>query len=398
MSRIIFLCDMNSFFASVHQAVQPQLKGKPVIVGGTVEKRTGIVIAASVEAKKLYGIKTGMFIGEAKTRCKDAVYFSPDHRLYAEFSSRINNIFLDFTDLVEPYSIDESFLDVTGSIKLLGKPLEIAQEIQRRINKEIGVGVNIGIGSNKLMAKMAAELEKPNKIIPLTAEEWPTKIFPLPVKELFGVGSRIGKWLMSIGVYSIGDLARLPVAMLKKRYGIVGEILHYSANGIDYSPVNPNSFDVIKSVGNQITLPRDYYGYDQVKVVILELAEEVGERARRAGSIGRRISLTIKDPSFFTDTHSKVLGQYTNITEEIYHEACYLLEKHWQSNLRARLIGVTLSELIPSQELQMDLFNQRQKQEQLDKVIDGIRNRYGYGSIKRAVSMTGQGVYYGRKT
>lgn len=396
MSRTIFLCDMNSFFASVHQAVQPELKGRPVIVGGTVEKRTGIVLAASVEAKKLYGIKTGMFIGEAKIRCKDAVYFSPDHRLYAEFSNRINNLFLDFTDLVEPYSIDESYLDVTGCIKLLGNPLGIAREIQRRINEEIGIGVNIGIGSNKLMAKMAAELEKPNKIISLTAEEWPARIFPLPVKELFGVGSRIGKWLASVGVHTIGDLARLPAAMLKKRYGLVGETLHYSANGIDHAHVNPNSLDV-KSIGNQITLPRDYQGYEQVKVVILELAEEVGERARKAGSVGKRISLTIKDPSFFTDTHSKVVNQYTNITDEIYQEACYLLEKHWKSNLRARLIGVTLSELIPSEELQMDLFNQRPKQEQLDKVIDGIRSKYGYGSIKRAVSMTEQGVYYGRK-
>ncbi|RYD02979.1 hypothetical protein N752_21440 [Desulforamulus aquiferis] len=174
-------------------------------------------------------------------------------------------------------------MDVTGCIHLFGSSFKIAQQIQQRINNEIGVGVNIGIGPNKLLAKMAAELRKPNQIIELSLDDWPKIIWPLPVRELFGVGSRISRWLSTIGIQTIGELAALPVGILRKRYGLVGEILHYSAQGVDHSPVDPHSLDVIKSVGNQITLPRDYYGYQQAKVVILELAEEVGQRARKAG-------------------------------------------------------------------------------------------------------------------
>lgn len=396
MSRVVLLCDANSFFASVHQALDPGLKGKPVVVGGDPAKRTGIVLAASYEAKKVSGVKTGMTIMEARARCPQAIFVSPCYRHYVAFSTRINNILKDFSDLVEPYSIDESFIDITGCLKLLGTPMDIAQAIQRRINREVGVGVNIGIGPSKLIAKMAAELEKPNKIIALSLEEWPRRIWPLPVKELFGVGTRIGKWLQQIGTCTIGDLASLDVGVLRKRYGIIGEVLHQSARGFDSSPVDPGSFDVIKSIGNQITLPRDYQGCEQVRIVILELAEEVAYRTRRAGYVGRRVSLTLKDPNFNTETHSKVLHQYTDITNEIYEAGLHLLEKHWNKGLWVRLVGLTLSGLVKQSERQMDLFAQRQRMESIDKATDIIRSRWGHHSIKRAVSLTDQGVYHGR--
>lgn len=397
MARIILLCDMNSFFASVHQAMDPSLRGKPVVVGGDPAKRTGIVIAASIEAKKGYGIKTGMTIGEARALCPKAIFMPPSHQDYAAFSSRINNILYSFSDLVEPYSIDESFLDVTGTVHLFGSSQEIARRIQSRINTEIGVGVNIGIGSSKLIAKMAAELEKPNKIISLTQEEWPKVIWPLPVKELFGVGSRIGRWLNMIGVRTIGDLARLPVEHLRKRYGIIGEILHYSAHGIDFSPVDPGSFEVMKSVGNQITLPRDYRGYSNIQVVILELAEEVAQRARKAGYTGRRLSLTLKDPNFITETHSVVLPEYTDITQEIYEAGINLMKKYWSPQVTVRLVGLALSQLIRGRGKQIDLFATREKLEKVDRAMDLIRSRWGHHSIKRAITMTQSGVYHERK-
>lgn len=397
MGRTILLCDMNSFFASVHQAINPALRGKPVVVGGDPAKRTGIVIAASIEAKRPFGIKTGMAISEARALCPQAIFVSPSYRDYAAFSSRINNILKDFSDLVEPYSIDESFVDVTGTLHLFGTPLEVAQQIQSRINHEIGVGVNIGIGPSKLVAKMAAELEKPNKIISLSLEDWPKVIWPLPVKELFGVGSRIGRWLNMIGVRTIGELARLPVEQLRKRYGVIGEILHFSAHGIDFSPVNPGSLEVIKSVGNQITLPRDYRGYSQIQVVILELAEEVAQRARKAGYIGRRVTLTLKDPNFITEAHSMVLPEYTDITQEIYEAGILLMKKYWDPQVIVRLVGLTLSELIKGRGKQMDLFARREKLERIDRATDLIRSRWGHNSIKRAISMTQLGVYYERK-
>lgn len=397
MGRTILLCDMNSFFASVHQAINPALRGKPVVVGGDPAKRTGIVIAASIEAKRPFGIKTGMAIAEARALCPQAIFVSPSYRDYAAFSSRINNILKDFSDLVEPYSIDESFVDVTGTLHLFGTPLEVAQQIQSRINHEIGVGVNIGIGPSKLVAKMAAELEKPNKIISLSLEDWPKVIWPLPVKELFGVGSRIGRWLNMIGVCTIGELARLPVEQLRKRYGVMGEILHFSAHGIDFSPVNPGSLEVIKSVGNQITLPRDYRGYGQIQVVILELAEEVAQRARKAGYIGRRVTLTLKDPNFITEAHSMVLPEYTDITQEIYEAGILLMKKYWDPQVIVRLVGLTLSELIKGRGKQMDLFARREKLERIDRATDLIRSRWGHNSIKRAISMTQLGVYYERK-
>lgn len=396
--RTILLCDMNSFFASVHQAMDPSLRGKPVIVGGDPAKRTGIVIAASIEAKKQFGIKTGMFISEARTLCPEGFFTQPNHKNYTAFSARINNILQNYSDLVEPYSVDESFVDITGCFNLFGSPLSIAQKIQKDINEQIGVGVNIGIGPNKLVAKMAAELEKPNKIIQLSLDEWPAKIWPLPVRELFGVGSRIGRWLNQIGVKTVGDLAALPVSMLRKKYGLIGEILYHSARGIDHSPVSPDSLDTMKSVGNQITLPRDYYGYDQIQVVILELAEHVAQRARKGSCLGRRISLTIKDPDFRTTSHSQVLGQYTNLTSEIYQGALRLLKQYWvDQNLRVRLVGLALSDLIKKDELQLDIFNLREKEARLDKSLDAIRSRYGQGSIKRGISMTELGVYHGRK-
>ena len=395
--KTILLCDVNSFFASVHQAMDPALRGRPVIVGGNPAKRTGIVLAASIEAKEPFGVKTGMLISEARSRCPRAVFIAPSHRDYASFSSRINVILREFSDLVEPYSIDESFMDVTGCLNLFGSPLDIARSIQQRIHGEIGVGVNIGIGSSKLLAKMAAELEKPNKIISHTPQDWPRVIWPLPVRKLFGVGHRIERWLLARGVQTIQDLAYLPVEILEKQYGLIGKILHFSAWGIDHSPLDPSGLEVVKSVGNQITLPRDYYGYHPIRVVIWELAEEVGERVRKAGCIGRTVHLTIKDPNFVTETHSRRLPRYTHITSEIFQGAVQLLKQFWTENVGARLVGLSLSGLIKMQAKQLDLFEYREKQEQIDRVTDEIRSRWGSGSIKRAISLTHEGVYYGRK-
>ena len=388
---------MNSFFASVHQAMQPELRHQPVIVCGDPQKRHGIVLTASYEAKRRYGIKTGMTVSEAKSLCPHGIFVSPRYSSYINFSARVMNILHDFSPLVEPYSIDEAFVDITESINLFGSPREIALKMKTRIKEEVGLTCSIGIGPNKLLAKMASELEKPDGLTAITPEDVAEKIWPLPVRNLFGVGSHYERHLKLLNIKTIGDLARFPADILKHKFGLMGEILHLSANGIDYSPVHPGSTDYIKSIGNQITLPRDYIGFNEIKVVILELAEQVCFRARSTNYAGRTVSLTLKDNAFASETHALTLEQPSNITNEIYQAALKLLKHHWHDCIKVRLVALTLSNLTTAGRQQLSLFNDILKQEKLEKVCDEIKNRFGYNAVKRAISLTDLGVYYEQK-
>lgn len=392
--KVIMLVDMNSFFASVHQALDPSLQGKPVIVCGDPSKRRGIVLAASYEAKKPYGIKTGMTVNEAKQKCPGAVFISPCYRQYISFSTRIINILKRFSPLVEPYSIDEAFVDVTGCTHLLGNPQQIAADIKRQIKNEVKVSCSIGIGPNKLLAKMASDFEKPDGLTTLNYKDVPAKLWPLPVRKLFGVGSRYEKHFQKLNIKTIGDLANFPVEILKKKFGLMGEILHLSANGIDYSPVEPSSLQYIKSIGNQVTLPKDYRGYEEIKVIILELAEHVCYRARTAGCLGKTVSLTLKDNYFVTRTHSATMPQPSNITNEIYQTALMLMHRHWNSSARVRAVGLALSNLTDGCSRQLSITTDLIKQEKLEQACHEIKKRWGYSSIKRAVSLTELGGYY----
>ncbi|MTI81994.1 MAG: DNA polymerase IV [Firmicutes bacterium] len=395
--KIIMLIDMNSFFASVHQALDPSLQHKPVIVCGDPAKRHGIVLAASYEAKRPYGIKTGMTVSEARQKCPGAIFISPQYRSYVDFSTRILNILQDYSPLVEPYSIDEAFIDITGCINLLGKPQQIAKNIKGDIANQIGIMCSVGIGPNKLLAKMAADFEKPDGLTVLTAEDIPDKLWPLPVRELFGVGSRYEKHFRKLNIKTIGDLAHFPLEILKKKFGLMGEILHLSANGIDYSPVEPSNMEYIKSIGNQITLPRDYSGFDEIKVIVLELAEQICHRARAVNSLGKTVSLTLKDNYFITRSHATTMPQPSNITNEVYQAALEIMKTHWGKNARVRAVGLTLSNLTDNKSRQLRIDNDIIKQEELEKACDAIKTRWGYGAIKRATSLTDLGGYYERK-
>jgi DNA polymerase-4 len=395
--KIILLVDINSFFASVHQALDPTLQNKPVIVCGDQAKRHGIVLAASYEAKRPYGVKTGMTVNEARNLCPHGIFVTPQYSNYFSFSSRIINILRDFSPLVEPFSIDEAFLDISGCLGLSGSPVEIARKIKKRIKKEVGVTSSIGIGPNKLLAKMACGLQKPNGLTVVNKEDVPLKIWPLPARELFGVGSRYEKHLQNLNIKTIGQLAKYPMDILASKFGIMGEILHLSANGIDHSPVSPDSLEQAKSVGNQITLPRDYRGFKEVKVVILELAEHVCYRARMINCSGKTVSLTLRDHYLITKNHSITMPQPSNITSEVYQAAVNLMEKHWSSSIKIRSVGVALSNLTTDSNRQLDLVSNVLRQEKLEKACDAIKNRWGYDAIKRAVSLTDLGVYYEHK-
>jgi DNA polymerase-4 len=385
MNRAILLADMNSFFASVHQALDPELQGKAVIVAGDPEKRHGIVLAASFEAKKR-GIKTGMGVWEARQRCPEGIFIKPQYHLYVDFSSRVLQIMGDFTPLVEPFSIDEAFMDVTGSQKLFGSPVEIAKQLKERIRREIGITCSIGIGHNKLLAKMAAGLQKPDGLTVITRENIPHLLWPLPVRELFGVGPRYEQHLHKLNIYTIGDLARYPAAILKKKFGLYGEILWLSANGIDSSPVDPDSLNRVKSIGQQITLPRDYKG-NEIKVVILELADLVAHRVRAGGYLGRTVSLTLKDTNFCWLSRMQTLKRPTDLAADISAAAFDLLQKHWSPHWPVRMVGVSLANLFPSQLEQTELFGNRKKLRGIEKACDQVRERYGRTAVFRAVSL-----------
>ncbi|MDH7576382.1 MAG: DNA polymerase IV [Bacillota bacterium] len=387
MERVILLADMNSFFASVHQALDFNLRGKPVIISGDPKKRHGIVLSASYEAKRK-GVKTGMTVWEARQLCPKGFFIKPQYHLYTRFSSQILRIMQDFTPLIEPFSIDEAFLDVTGCQKLFGSPVAIAQQLKKQIRQELNITCSIGIGPNKLLAKMAADLEKPDGLTVIHHRDVPFLLWPLPIRELFGVGPRYEQHLHKLNIHTIGDLARFPSNILKRKFGLNGEILWLSANGIDSSPVDPNSFNQVKSIGQQITLPRDYRG-DEIKVVLLELADLVSYRARTRGYLGKTVILNLKDPNFSWLSRMQTLDEYTNLSPEIFQVASALLKKHWTATWPIRLAGITLANLIPQRIEQPDLFREKEKLKKLAKACDLVRNRFGRTTLFRAVSLTG---------
>jgi DNA polymerase-4 len=393
MNRAILLADMNAFFASVHQAIDPSLKGRPVIVGGDPAKRHGIVLTASYEAKAK-GVKTGITVYEAEKLCPEAIFIKPQHHLYVHFSTRILRVMRDFTPLVEPFSIDEAFLDVSGCEKLFGSPVEIAQKLKNHISEEVGVTCSVGVAPNKLLAKMAAGLQKPDGLTVIDYEDVPTRIWPLPVRELFGVGRKYERHLKPFNIHTIGDLAGFPVAILKRRFGVYGEILWHNANGIDYSPVDPKTLETVKSIGQQITLPRDYRTHEEIKVVILELSDLVAQRVREGGYAGRTVVLSLKDANFAWLSRMSTLREHTDLAADIYGAAVGLLERHWPDGWPVRMTGVTLAGLTHPLVEQLTLFDEKEKTRKVEEACDRIRNRFGEKAIFRAVSLTRAGVRY----
>ncbi len=387
----ILLVDMNSFYASVHQALDPSLRGKQVIVAGNPQTRHGIVLAASYEAKAR-GVKTGMVQWEARQLCPHGIFIRPQHDLYFDFSVRILRVMKDFTPLVEPFSVDEAFMDVRGCEKLFGGSLDIARQLKHRIKSEIGVLCSVGIGPNKLMAKMAAGLKKPDGLTVLTQSDVPARLWPLPVIKLFGVGPRLEKRLHVLSIRTIGDLAQANLKLLRHRFGVVGEILYASAHGIDYSPVDPRSLDKVKSVGHQLTLHRDYYSHSEIEVVLLELAELVSRRVRQGGYVGKTVALTLKDTDFIYLGRSFTLPQYTDLTENIYRAAVELLHRHWPPGKPVRLVGLAVANLIHKKVEQLDIFGHNERLGRLARACDSIKDRFGETSLFRATSLKKEGI------
>jgi len=391
MKRTILLADMNAFFASVTQVLEPELQGKPLLIAGDPEKRHGIILTASYEAKKM-GVKTGMPIWEAKMHCPQAILRPPNYPAFVDFSNRIFAILRDFSPLVEPFSIDEAFVELTGTEELWGIPLQIGQAIKKRIREEIGILCSVGIGPSKVAAKMAAGLQKPDGLTLLTEADIRQRLWPLPVGELFGVGRRMEQHLLHMGIRTIGDLAQTPPEVLLQRFGVVGLSLRDFARGQDNCPVNPSSLDTVKSVGHQITLPRDYTQLNEIKVVLLELAEAVCRRARQGNYVGRTVSLSVRGQDFTGLGRAETLREATADPTVVYAAALKLFQQYWPAQQPVRLLGISLGKLTRIDAQQLSLFEQNQK---LYQTIDEIKNKFGEKSLLRGSFLLEEGVFYG---
>lgn len=384
--RVILHIDMNAFYCSVHQAVEPSLyEGKAVAVAGSVELRKGIVVTSSYQARAR-GVKTGMLVGQALKFCPELIVIPPDFHLYREFSRRFMDIAGNYSPLLEAMSIDECFLDITGS-KQFGAPLEIAGIIQNRIWDELHLPCSIGVAPNKLLAKIASDMKKPKGISILRLRDVPPVLWQKPCDTLFGIGARTAEKLIKLNIKTVGELAHADEALLSREFGQVGAWLKRAAWGKDDSPVNPIR-EASKSIGHTTTLPSNFTEEADIHRVFLNLADQVARRMRRQDMVCGTIQITIRDPDMKTITRASTLSTPTENFDEIYHEACRLFSRHWKLGKPVRLLGITLQNLQAKEEsaIQLDLFDyeQQPRKESLNKAMDRIRDKFGESAILTA--------------
>jgi DNA polymerase-4 len=372
--RIILHLDMNAFFASVEQQANPALRGKPIAVIGS-NGRT-VITTASYEARK-FGVKTGMAIWEAKRQCPQIILVVGDNRKYTYTSSRIFNMMLDYTPMVEVFSIDEAFLDVTGSMGIFGTPEQIVYLLKARIKHRFGLTCSVGVGSNKLLAKLASDMKKPDGLTIIRPEEVSQVLETIPIKDLCGIGSQTEKKLNLLGIKTCGDLGRFPVDILKRKFGINGLHLHHMGLGIDHAPVIPASDqDNVKSVGHSMTLKRDVSKRQEILKYLLQLSEMVGRRARRYGVSGKTVHLYVRYADFYSSIgKQQTLGNPINLSDDIYKAVIDILDTI-ELQQPVRLLGVRLTNL-KYQVLQLPLFPQERKKALMVGAMDAVNNKYG---------------------
>lgn len=391
MERVILHSDCNSFYASVECLHHPEIRDKPVAVGGDAEERHGIILAKNQIAKGFH-IQTGEVLWEAKRKCPDLVIVHPNYHLYERFSRMARNIYLDYTDQVEPFGLDECWLDVTGSA-VKGNGLTIAKEISERIKYELGITVSIGVSWNKVFAKLGSDYKKPDAVTPISKDNFKKIVWPLPAADLLYVGRATERKLTSHGIHTIGDLAAAQEQYLQSWFGKWGEVLHSFSNGYDLSPVA--TFDnspTVKSIGNSTTAPRDLVNNEDVKIILFVLADSVARRLREQGFKGRIVSISVRDNELSSFTRQHALGKYTNITSEIAEEGIRLFAANYRWLRPIRSIGISISDLVSDAiPTQTDLFldeRSRQRKEHLDTATDWLKRRFGTMAVQPAVLLT----------
>ena len=391
---VIFHVDANSAFLSWSAAYRVKVLGEtldlrdvPSVVAGEKEMRHGVILARSTPAKKC-GVQTGEPLFQALQKCPDLIVIPPDYPMYVEASRHFVEMLRQFSPAVEQYSIDEAWVDMTGTERLWGSPLLAAEKMRRRIKEELGFTVNIGISTNKLLAKMAGDFEKPDKIHTLFPEELEQKFWPLPVRDLFLVGPATEKKLNLMGIYTIGQLAKADVNLLRRRLGKHGETVWHFANGRNADAVLPQPAEN-KGYGNSVTTATDVSTREYAFQVLLGLCETVGARMRKDGKCGSCICVHLRTNEFQQFSHQKKIHGATNITEEIFRIACQIFEEAWDHATPLRQLGVQVTQLSEEPYQQYDLFSevspqQYEKKLRLDETVDALRDRFGEDVIRRA--------------
>ena len=388
-ARTILHADMNNCYASIEMLHHPKLRGHPVAVGGSVEQRHGIILARNYEARP-FGVKVGQALWEARQLCPRLIIVPPDYDKYLRFSRLFRRILSDYSPQIEPFGLDESWVDVTGCNKLSGDGVAIADEIRERVKFELGITVSVGVSYNKIFAKLGSDIKKPDATTAITENNYREVVWALPASDLLGVGHATGKKLRNYGINSIGDIANAEPNNLKGWLGKWGLFLHAYANGWDSSPVaEAGDENVIKSIGNSSTCPRDLKNDEDAHIVFQNLAESVASRMRECGLQARTVEISLRDNELAGCTRQMKLKQPTHISTELCAAAMVLLRANhkWERPLRS--IGIRGSGLEPiSTSRQLSLFEddaKRDRQEKIEFAIDDIRRRYGHYSIDRAM-------------
>ena len=392
--KVIFHVDANSAFLSWSAAYRVQVLGEeldlrtvPSVVAGDRESRHSIILAKSAPAKK-YGIQTGEPLFQALEKCPDLKIVEPDYSLYVECSRHFVEVLRTFSPVVEQYSIDEAWVDMTGTQRLFGPPVLAADAMRRKVLEELGFTVNVGISSNKLLAKMAGDFEKPNKVHTLFPEEVAAKMWPLPVRDLFLVGGATERKLRLLGICTIGDLAKADPALLRRKLGKHGETIWHYANGRNAELVTPEPAEA-KGFGNSVTTAKDVTSAEEAHQVLLSLMETAAMRMRREGKYGSCITVHLRTNEFRHFSHQRKLHCATSITRELYREAARVFDEMWDRKTPLRQLGVQITDLSDRPYQQYDLFSgmtpeQYERKLRLDETVDALRDRFGEDILRRA--------------
>ena len=389
MERVILHCDQNCFFASVELLSHPDLRDVPMAVCGDPASRHGIILAKNEPAKR-FGIQTAETVWQARRKCPSLVLLPPHHKLYREYSVRVNELYGQYTDLVEPFGIDESWLDITGSMHLFGgDPVAIADELRRRVREELGLSISVGVSFNKIFAKLGSDYKKPDATTLISPENWQEIVWPLPVGAMLFVGRSAQRTLAQYGVETIGQLAACRPEMIEKLLGKLGRQMHEYANGLDRSPVRPQAErEPVKSVGNGTTFPHDLTRWEEVRAGLAALSDSVAMRLRRQGLYCSGVQVTIKDSSFCSISRQKRLESPTRLMKDIQRAAMELTRSAWRAPTPIRMLTVTALHITESAESfeQLDLLGAGRavsdaRQEKLESAVRAIRDKFGDGSI-----------------
>jgi DNA polymerase-4 len=388
LGRTILHADINNCYASIEMLHHPRLRGHPVAVGGSAEERHGIILARNYEARA-YGIKVGLALWQARQLCPDLIIVPPDYSKYMRFSGLFRKILGDYSNLVEPFGLDEAWVDISQSLgSRTGR--EIADEIRERVKRELGVTISVGVSFNKIFAKLGSDIQKPDATTVITEENFRETVWKLPAADLLGVGRSTQKLLHKYGINTIGDIARLEPSQLQAWLGKWGLYLHAYASGLDSSPVRESGDEaIVKSVGNSTTCPRDLENDEDAHIVFLNLAESVAERMRDLGLKAKTVQISLRQNDLCWFERQVTLSRSTYIATELCAAAMGLLRQHYDWKKPLRSIGIRGVSLVPmnaNEQLSLlDNEERRDKSERIEYTIDDIRRRFGHNSLGRAL-------------